>query len=286
MAISNLLSQKNVETDFYHIEDQEVEWPGVVVDVDDPLKKGRVKINVPRFFSSLDVQDIPWAYPRAYADGRDFRIPEKGKIINVSFPSGDIYNPEYSYAEHYNYNLQQKLESLSKEAYTQFMALSFSAKFQLYKEDVSEGLIMDYVKSRVNIKPNGNISLDLRDNNSKLYIGSPDAEQSAVLGDAFMEWFDKLMQNLLGGNGGPYFGNIGAPVIANPAMLQVCNEYFAIRPNFLSAHVKIVDNFSVKPNDRKFDKTPEPDNFSVNGTTYDAGQNTQIYQPSNDQAPR
>lgn len=280
MSISSSLAGKNVEQDFYYIGDNELEWPGVVVDVDDPMKKGRVKVNVPRFFSSIDTADIPWAWPRQSNDGREFRTPELGKVINVSFPSGDVYHPEYSFAEHFNYNLQKKLETLSAEAYKQFIAVNFSAKFQFYKEDVSEGMILDYVKSRLNIQTNGNISLDLRDNNSSLYIGSPDANQSAVLGDTFMDWFDKLIQNLIGGNGGPYFGNLGAPVIANPAMLQVLNEYFAIRPNFLSQHVKIVDNFSVKPNDRQFDITPESDKYSRNGTVNNPNQQ-RIYQPSN-----
>lgn len=285
MAISNLLSGKSIEQDFYYIDDNEVEWPGVVMYVDDPFKKGRIKVNVPRFFSGLPAEDLPWAYPRQSTDGKSFQIPEIGKVVNVSFPSGDIYHPEYDYAEHFNYNLQTKLESLTDEAYRQFLALSFSAKFQLYKDDVKEGLILDYVKSRLNIDTKGNISLDLRDNNSSLFIGSPDASQSAVLGDAFMNWFDKLVQNLLGGNGGPYLGNMGAPVIANPSMLQVCNEYFAIRPNFLSVHVKVVDNYSVKPNDRKFDQIPENDKFSSNGKDYTVNnKNYQIYQPSNDNA--
>lgn len=285
MSISNKLAGKNVEQDFYYIEDNELEWPGVVVDTNDPFKKGRVKVDVARFFSGIPVEDIPWAWPRQSSDGRDFRIPEKGKVINVTFPSGDIYHPEYSFSEHYNYNLQKKMETLSAEAYQQFIAVNFSAKFQFYKEDSSEGMILDYVKSRLNIQTNGNISLDLRDNNSSLYIGSPDANQSAVLGDAFMDWFDKFMQNQIGGNGGPFLGNMGAPVIPNPAQLQVCNEYFALRPNFLSQHVKIVDNFSVKPNQRKFDETPEGDKYSVNGVENKTGE-TKIYQPSNDQPAR
>lgn len=280
MSISSAIAGKNVEQDFYYIEDNELEWPGVVVDVNDPFKKGRVKVNVPRFFSNIETKDIPWAWPRQSNDGREFRTPELGKVINVCFPSGDVYHPEYSFAEHFNYNLQKKLETLSEEAYKQFIAVNFSAKFQFYKDDVTEGMILDYVKSRLNIQTNGNISLDLRDNNSSLYIGSPDANQSAVLGDAFMDWFDKLMQNLIGGNGGPYFGNLGAPTIPNPSMLQVCNEYFAIRPNFLSQHVKIVDNFSVKPNDRQFDVLPEPDKYSRNGDVNNPSQQ-HVYQPSN-----
>lgn len=285
MSVSNLLAGKNVEQDFYYIEDNELEWPGVVVDVNDPFKKGRVKVNVPRFFSEISTEDIPWAWPRQSNDGREFRTPELGKVINVSFPSGDIYHPEYSFAEHFNYNLQKKLESFSTEAYSQFIAVNYSAKFQFYKEDTSEGMILDYVKSRLNIQTNGNISLDLRDNNSSLYIGSPDASQSAVLGDAFMNWFDKFMQNQIGGYGGPFLGNLGAPVIPNPAFLQACNEYFALRPNFLSQHVKIVDNFSVKPNTRKFDQIPEGDRYSVNGKENKTGEQ-KIYQPNNNSPVR
>jgi glyceraldehyde-3-phosphate dehydrogenase/erythrose-4-phosphate dehydrogenase len=62
-----------------------------------------------------------------------------------------------------------------------------------------------------------------------------------------MAWMDTFIDNLLGANGGPYLGNLGAPVIANPAMIQCCLEYKASRtPKFLSDRVWIVNNLEVK----------------------------------------
>jgi hypothetical protein len=54
------------------------------------------------------------------------------------------------------------------------------------------------------------------------------------------------VDNLLGSQAGPYLGNLGAPVVPNPAMISVLLKYKALRdPVFLSHHVNIVDNNKV-----------------------------------------
>jgi len=260
------------------------QWPGVVVNINDPLKIGRIKVNVPRFYGTLDVEDIPWASTTSNSDGRAFSTADVGKIVYVIFPNGDIYHPIWSHAEHCNINLQKKLLTLSDEAYQQFQALSFDAKLQIYADAVDEGLVIDYVKSKIQITPNGDIIVNLRDNASTLHLGSINSTQSVLLGNRFIEWFDEFMKNLVGNYGGPFLGNLMAPVVPNPAMLQVCNKYFAIRSlpdyHFLSDRVKVVDNDSVIPNTRKFDEVPESDEYLYNDVS-NCIQRIKIYQPSN-----
>jgi len=258
-------------------------WPGVVVDINDPLKLSRIKVNIPRFFGTLEVEDIPWASPSYNTDGKVFNIVDLGKVVHILFPNGDIYHPVWTHAEHSNINLQKKLLSLTEDAYQQFQAISFDAKLQIYADAVDEGFVLDYVKSKIQIMPDGNIIINLRDNASTLNLGSKNASQSVLLGNRFIEWMDEFMKNLVGNYGGPYLGNLMAPIVPNPAMLQICNKYFAIRSlpdyHFLSDRVKVVDNDSVIPNTRKFDEVPESDEYLYNDVE-NTTQHVEIYKPT------
>lgn len=240
---------------------------GVVEDVDDPKRMGRVKVRVDRLHGRVDdspnipTEDLPWAMPTIDRGGYTFSIPSVGKVVRLSFTSGDFYKPVYKDATHYNYNLQEKLQSLPEENYREFYTNNFDDKHQYY-HDKDEGVVFDYVKSRFNIDPQGNMTMHLRDNSSKAFLGSPDASEPAILGNHWMEWFDDLVQNLMGAKGGPYLGNFGAPVIPNPGMLEVLNKYLAIRPTFLSDHVFIVDDQRVKTQEREFDLNQHNDNYN------------------------
>lgn len=244
------------------------EWVGIVVDNRDPLKMGRVKINVRRFFGNLETVDIPWAYPIRNSSGSDFGVPTIGKIVNVIFPNGDIYHPQYSYAEHNNKNLQNKIESLDVDDYVNFAALSFSSKFQFYTEQRSEGLVVDYVKSKFRITPDGDMILNLRNNNSVLYLGSESGDdnmQSLIHGDRFMDWFRRFLNSIQ--NASCLTSSVGGPTFFSAEGVQLKVEFDAIDKsikNYLSDHVKVVDNQSVVANNRAFDVVPESDKYIVN----------------------
>lgn len=214
---------------------------GVVEDNIDPKKQGRLKIRVLDVYDDLKVEDIPFASPWKDLNGNEFNVPEKGKVLLVVFDQGDEYKPEFISAEHYNTNLERKLNTLDNTNYTSMKSLIFDHKTQIYVND-QEGLKIDYKYNNVNIQENS-IDLNLKDNNRSLNLGDATAGQQAILGNHWMDWFDKLVDNLMGANGGPYLGNMGAPVVANPALIQVLMEYKKLRdPVFLSHHVNIVDN--------------------------------------------
>jgi len=213
-----------------------IEIPGEVVDVEDPFKKGRVRIKVTSVYDKLENDDIPWASPLKEPNGKSFIKPEIGQIVNVRFEDGDHYRPSYSYAEHYNINLQKKLEEISDKEYEKFAAFYFDDKVQMYKDD--EKLLLDYGFNQL-ILDDSSINLALKNNMSKVKIGTESADQQAVLGNNYFDWMDTLIQVLFK----PYLGNSGAPVVPDPSLIQVLNKYYALRNvKFLSDNVDIVDN--------------------------------------------
>lgn len=217
---------------------------GVVEDNNDPKRLGRVKVRVLDVFDNLKVEDIPFATCWKDLNGNVVNIPEKGKVLLVVFDQGDEYKPEYIAADHYNVNLEKKLSSLTDSDYISMKSLLFDHKTQVYVND-KEGLKLDYKYNNVNITEN-TIDFNLKDNNRHVNIGDATAGQQAILGNHWMDWFDEFVDNLMGNNGGPYLGNLGAPVVTNPAMIQVLMKYKTKRdPVFLSHHVNIVDNNKV-----------------------------------------
>ena len=219
-------------------------YVGVVEDNSDPKRLGRVRVRVLDVFDNLKVEDIPWATSWKDLNGNVVNIPEKGKVLLVVFDQGDEYKPEYISADHYNTNLEKKLTSLADADYISMKSLLFDHKTQVYVND-KEGLKLDHKYNNVNITENS-IDFNLKDNNRHVNIGDATAGQQAILGNHWMDWFDEFVDNLMGNNGGPYLGNLGAPVVTNPAMIQVLMKYKAKRdPVFLSHHVNIVDNDKV-----------------------------------------
>lgn len=214
---------------------------GVVEDNQDPKKLGRCKCRVLNIFDEIPVEDIPWASPWKDLSGNQFFLPEVGKVVSVVFDEGNIYKPEYIFAEHFNINLERKLASLSGEAYSSMRSLMFDHKTQIYSND-NEGLKMDYKFNNINIT-DGSININLKDNEGLVNIGDATAGQQAILGNHFLNWFDKFLNTVVL-NG--HLGNLAAPLVPTPDMLNILTEYYSLRdPKFLSHHVNIVDNSQV-----------------------------------------
>jgi hypothetical protein len=219
---------------------------GVVEDNQDPKKLGRCRCRVLNLFDDLETDSLPWASPWKDLNGNQFIVPEKGKVVTIVFDEGNIYKPEYIYAEHYNINLEKKLSELSGDNYTSMRALLFDHKTQIYSND-EEGLKIDYKFNNINITETS-INLNLKDNFSDVNIGSNNADQQAILGNNFLNWFDKFITTLCT-NG--LLGNLASPLIATPSLLRIKEEYFTLRdPKFLSYHVNIVDNDHVNVQER------------------------------------
>lgn len=213
---------------------------GVIEDNNDPKKLGRCKVRVLNVFEEISKEDLPWASPWKDLNGNQFILPDVGKVVSVVFDEGNIYKPEYIYAEHYNLNLEKKLSELSGSDYTSMRALMFDHKTQIYSND-SEGLKMDYKCNNINIT-DSNINLNLKDNFGEINLGSAVCDQQAILGTNFLNWFDKFMTTLVS-NG--FLGNLASPIAPTPDMIEIYNSYVVLKGpanKFLSSHVNIVDN--------------------------------------------
>jgi hypothetical protein len=222
---------------------------GIVMNNEDPENLGRCKVKVIDVLEGMPDEDLPWALPWKDLNGNQFILPDKGKIVSVIFDGGNQYRPEYIFAEHFNINLEKKLKELSGKSYTSMRALVFDHKTQIFSND-TDGLMIDYKFNQINITKD-QIALNLKDNMSLLRLGTDNADQQAILGNHFLDWFDEFLDNMLGSNGGPYLGNLGAPVIANPALISCILRYKVSKdPIFLSHHVNIVDNNLVNKVDR------------------------------------
>lgn len=224
---------------------------GVVEENQDPKKLGRCRVRVIDIFDNIPKDDIPWASPWKDLSGNEFNVPDIGKILTVIFESGNIYKPEYIYAEHFNINLENKLKNLSNDDYLSMKSLFFDHSTQIYRNN-SEGLRLDHEYTNINLDKNGNILLNLRDNKSIITLGSKDSDEEAVLGTTFMEWFDTFVENLLGTNSGPYIGNLGSPVVANPEFLRCLQDYQRRRQKFVSEHVRLPKNKNILAQNREY----------------------------------
>jgi len=209
---------------------------GVVENVYDETRKGRIQVRVQSVFNKIPLEHIPWAEPQRSLDGKNFSVPAIGKIVNVIFNNGNIYEPMYIYSQNYNTNLQQKLNDMSDKEYENFASILMDHRTQIYSDD--ENLRLDYKFNQISLKEDG-INIHLKDNNQELHLGHNIANQSVVLGDHFMTWFDGFMQKLLTPTS--LIGNIGSPIL-KPTIDTEIKKYQALRQTFLSQHVKVVDN--------------------------------------------
>ena len=230
---------------------------GTVEDNNDPKKLGRCKIRVLDVFDEktkddkyeISLEDLPWATPWKDVNGNNFNLPEKGKVVTVVFEDGNKNTPEYISSDHYNVNLEKKLEQLAEADYLSMKALIYDHKTQIYVND-SEGLKLDHKFNNVNIRETS-INVNLKDNFGKINLGSPNSTQRAILGDNFTNWLDEFLNILMGDKGGPFLGNLLSPVVATPALMAQIQLYRSLKdPKILSKNVYIVDNDSVVTQER------------------------------------
>ena len=230
-------------------------YVGIVEENIDSAKKGRIKVRVQTLYHGIDVKDIPWAYPFGDLSGKEFSVPAIGKLVNILYLSDDLYSPYYIYSENNNINLQTRLNGLSDDEYTRFTALLYDDRTQIYSDDTS--LSLDYYYNKLSLERDS-INLELKDNTQTLNLGSKNAGQEAVLGTRFFDWMDKFINEFRSVTS--MIDSIGGPLIKTK-LDMICDEYTAIREDFVSRNVKIVDNGAVSSAER-----PSETFSSVNDT--------------------
>lgn len=74
-------------------------WTGKVIQNDDPLKLGRVKIKIFGIYDEVSDAAIPWALPQTSylgASSSNLIVPPLDSIVRGFFENGDMYKPIYS----------------------------------------------------------------------------------------------------------------------------------------------------------------------------------------------
>ncbi len=226
---------------------------GIVEDNKDPERKGRCRVRINELHSKdIKTENLPWSSPWKDLNGNQFILPDVGKVVLVIIDGNNSNaNPEYIASESYNINLENKLKQLSELDYVSMRTLLFDEKTQIYSND-SEGLKIDYKFNNINITKDS-INLNLKDNLSNIYIGTNKKDQRVILGDSFTAWFTKFL-NIISAGG--FMGNLQTPVIGSPTLISHIQEYLAtLDARLLSKHVFVVDNESVKLQERTPDVT-------------------------------
>jgi len=209
---------------------------GVVEDVKDPNRTGRIKVRVQSLFDDIPLEDIPYASPSYCVDGKSFNVPPLGKIVSVVFGWGDLYQPYYSTCNYFNVNLQEKLKSMSDDEYAGFTALSFDNRCQIYIDDTD--LTLDYLFNKFTINET-QMNMELKDNSGTLNLGTVGADQPLLLTNHFFDWFDKVINELK--KPSSLIGNNGLPV-QKIELDSILSEYDTLKSSFLSKNVFCVDN--------------------------------------------
>lgn len=190
------------------------DWLGEVIDINDPLKIGRVKIRVWGKFDELDPSFIPWANPisnfmsGSSSGGSTFSVPKLNSIVGVTFDNGDIYHPQY----HYNQRLSDDVKEEIKDSYENAQVIVYDTVTQGHLKiffTEKKGLVLSYKGNVITIKPDDSIDVlaksditlttdkNVNVNAKEVIVGATDkielgssASQSILLGDNFCTLFD------------------------------------------------------------------------------------------------
>ena len=150
-------------------------WLGEIVDIDDPLKIGRVKIKVYGKFDDIPTSDIPWAYPGmnstggAASGGGFFSVPKKGAIVSVRFDNGNIYHPEYFFNQQISDDVKSEISNSYPNAHMIIYDTVTKGSLKVFFTE-QKGLILDYQETQINIKNDKSIDIHTASGKSKIEL--------------------------------------------------------------------------------------------------------------------
>ena len=136
---------------------------GIVEDVDDPLRLGRVKARISWLFGDIPAADLPWTCPKySMFFGKDglagaFSTPKLNSIIEIEFNDNNIYAPEY----HIIQELAQEVkDELAKEYLgTHVWGMDADADLKVYYTN-NKGYTLFLKGSRINIANDNTITIE------------------------------------------------------------------------------------------------------------------------------
>lgn len=201
--------------------DSEKSYLGRIVDIQDPLYRGRAKISVFGILDDIPVDDLPWAEQISglsfgSGDGSgNLSIPRLGSVVAVHFEQNNYYKMYYHYIKEIAPDLLEELKSdnsyegthsivydgdaqpgLLKMIYTRKNGLVFQlgdATIQLDTQDAGT----DSEKLRIVLKMNDDeIRMEKSGGQQKVIVNSKnielgeDAAEKLILGNTFLTFFN------------------------------------------------------------------------------------------------
>tara|TARA_R110000796_G_scaffold192641_6_gene309331 strand:+ start:6718 stop:7428 length:711 start_codon:yes stop_codon:yes gene_type:complete len=194
-------------------------WIGEVLNSEDPLSLGRVKIAVFGKFDELSEDVIPWAIPYNQLASGTVIIPKKGEVCNVFFENGDENVPFYTGIAKTNDDLLSEFG----EDYPSVWSIVYDKtigeekSLEIFYTD-TQGLMIRKSNSLINIKnedesviiTNGKTKKSIHISDDGISLGTEGkSAESAVLGDTLETLLNDFITEL---------GKIGAiPTPAGPS---------------------------------------------------------------------
>lgn len=147
--------------------------PGIIIDVDDPLKIGRIKCAAPGLFdtNTMDEDVLPWIMPIQMNKYQMFSKPEKNRKVwildNKDNPNEYWYLPMF--------DMTNITDSLVKEKYDNDIEVIMSRPTPSNSAQISydnqDGIIVHYDDWKWNMTPDGNITCHGNDSDIDMKSG-------------------------------------------------------------------------------------------------------------------
>lgn len=153
-----MIDIRNIQDDNLH----GTNWLGEIVDIEDPLQDGRVRVKVFGKFDELETDAIPWANPRTKISGGSasgsgsFSTPKLGSIVGVIFENGMLYQPEWYTIEHISDELKEEISGSYVNAHSLIYDTVTEGFVKVFFTE-AKGLMLDYKQSQINIKPDNSV---------------------------------------------------------------------------------------------------------------------------------
>lgn len=140
-------------------------WIGEVVDINDPLFEGRIRVRVYGKFDELDIESIPWSRPHnmvtgGSSSGSGFHsVPKAGSVVGIVFDNGNLFEPEWYMIQHISDDLKDEISSSYNNAHSIIYDTVTEGGLKIFFTE-EKGLMFDYKSTKINIKPDNSIIIE------------------------------------------------------------------------------------------------------------------------------
>ncbi len=196
--------------------------PGIIINVDDPEKRGRVKASVPTWFdtSVMDEEALPWIEPGPTSGYQRFSKMECGTKIYVFKNTKNNYEYYYLCMPNINTDTNNAIGDYTSSEVLLSRSTGKSGSVFVYYND-KEGLVSKLGDTKIQISPNKEIHIT--DNKSSfdiidgvISIGKNENQEYIVMG----ETLQKLLTDL-GGD----LQNIGTAMSSMPFVSPLGEQF-------------------------------------------------------------